>query len=61
MLFVYPQYNYELTGLNCGERKELIHEATMLMTKNILMHMAVFKIQAPAKVKILYIHKIIKM
>jgi len=33
MLFTYPHHNYEMTGLNCGDNKQMIHEATMMMTK----------------------------
>lgn len=43
MIFTYPHYNYEITGLNCGENKEMIHEATLLFTKKYFRSMGGFQ------------------
>lgn len=33
MMFIYPHNNFKSTGIDCGEKKFFIHEATMMMTK----------------------------
>jgi len=33
MMFIYPHNDFKSTGIDCGEKKFFIHEATMMMTK----------------------------
>jgi len=33
MMFIYPHNDFKSTGIDCGDKKFFIHEATMMMTK----------------------------